>query len=117
VTTATDGEPQFAFAPTAALHRLQLFQALSLDVGTSGGGPDVLHVTSRATDFQSPRTDAEALAWYQMFGATQPDKLAHIGQGAGVQGANTDWLWALPHSDVICSALSSLQGHRRREPD
>jgi hypothetical protein len=39
--------------------------------------------------------------WYQAFGATQPDKLASIGQGGGLQGANSDWLWALPPAGMF----------------
>jgi hypothetical protein len=78
-----------------------LLQALSLEVQTYGGGPDVLHVAARTADFQSPRTTADAVKWYQAFGATRPDKLAHIGQGAGLQGANSDWLWALPPAGMF----------------
>ena len=41
-----------------------------------------------------------------MFGATQPDKLAHIGQGAGLQGATTDWLRALPSAELFGGTVS-----------
>src|SRR5262249_55418697 len=48
---------------------------------------------------------------YQMFGATEPDKLARIGQGAGVQGANTDWLWVLPPTAMFRSGTVGVGGY------
>jgi hypothetical protein len=78
VTTGPDGQPEFAFARTAASRRLQLLQALFLDVRTVGGGPNEPHVGGRMTAFHAPRTDTDAMAWYQLFGATSPDNLAQI---------------------------------------
>jgi hypothetical protein len=85
---------------------LQLLQALFLDVRTVGGGPDVPHVGDRMTAFHAPRTDADALAWYQLFGATSPDNLAHFSQGSGLQNASGDFLYVLPPAEAFRGTLS-----------
>jgi hypothetical protein len=41
-----------------------------------------------------------------MFGATPPDKLAHIRLGGGLQGANSDWLWVIPPTGLLRGTVS-----------
>jgi hypothetical protein len=114
LTPGPDGQPEFAFLPTPALRRLQLMQALLLDVDVRAYGADAPLITGRRTAFGAPGTDAEALAWYQLFGATQPDDLANIGRGGGGLGSANSDLQILVPTGALLGASRSLAGYLLR---
>jgi hypothetical protein len=97
VTAGPDGRPDFGFEPTPALRRLQIMQALLRDVTAEGNADEGSVGYGPHLNFQVPRTDEQALAWFHVFGATHPTKLAnvHIG-GGGLESSNSDLQLLVP---------------------
>jgi hypothetical protein len=83
LTSGADGQPEFAFTPTPALRRLQLEQALLLGVVVRGNFDEERYWYERSTRFRAPRSDAEAMLWYQTFGSTPPGGLAQYAVNPG----------------------------------
>jgi hypothetical protein len=114
LTPGPGGRPEFAFVPTPALRRLQLMQALAVGTEVGGIADEASYRYRRRAGFRPPGTDAEALAWYQLVGATRPLKLAdvHVGAG-GLVSSNSD-LQILVPAGALRQAATSVGGYLAR---
>jgi hypothetical protein len=110
LTSGADGRPEFGFAPTPALRRLQLMQALMVGVVVGGNRDEARYHYTRLEKLQPPWTDAEALAWYQLVGKTHPEKMADVrASSGGLVSANSD-LQILVPAGALRKAFGSAGG-------
>jgi hypothetical protein len=108
LTEGPDGKPEFGFAPTPALRRLQLMQGLLAGVQVFGNADEALYLYRRDGDFRHPMSDEEALGWYQILGSTRPDKLAEVRvSGGGLVSSNSDLQLLVP-TGALRGAIGNL---------
>jgi hypothetical protein len=108
LTEGPDGLAEFGFAPTPALRRLQLMQGLLAGVQVFGNADEALYFYRRDGAFRRPETDEEALGWYQLLGATRPDKLAEVRvSGGGLISSNSDLQLLVP-AGALRGAIGNL---------